>query len=88
MIGGSDPKFKNSGANSLLIWRAIEDSSKHTDAFDFEGSMMEPVERFFRGFGGEPVPYFQLTYSNNMHKKYLKNNKLKNLIKRNLNFKK
>ena len=88
LIGGSDPKFKNSGANSLLIWRAIEDSSKHTDTFDFEGSMMESVERFFRGFGGEPVPYFQLTYSSIKHKKYLKNNKLKNLIKRNLYFKK
>jgi len=28
--------------------------------FDFEGSMIPEVERFFRGFGGELTPYFSL----------------------------
>ena len=30
-------------------------------AFDFEGSMIESVERFFRAFGGQQRPYFHVT---------------------------
>jgi hypothetical protein len=26
--------------------------------FDFEGSMVKPVEHFFRGFGGRQTQYF------------------------------
>ena len=32
-----------------------------TEKFDFEGSVVEPVERFFRGFGGTLRPYFRIT---------------------------
>jgi hypothetical protein len=28
--------------------------------FDFEGSMLKPVEHFFRGFGGGQTPYLQV----------------------------
>lgn len=60
LMGGGDPKLRNSGASSLLLWEAILFSSTVSKAFDFEGSMIEPVERFFRGFGGKQVPYFQI----------------------------
>ena len=33
---------------------------KGAEIFDFEGSMIPEVERFFRGFGGELTPYFSL----------------------------
>jgi hypothetical protein len=29
--------------------------------FDFEGSMLRPVERFFRAFGGRQVPYLHVS---------------------------
>jgi len=32
-----------------------------TPEFDFEGSMVEGVEQFYRGFGGELCPYLLVT---------------------------
>jgi len=55
---GADPALRNSGAGALLVWRGIELASKLGLSFDFEGSMHEPIERFFRSFGGRQVPYF------------------------------
>jgi hypothetical protein len=57
LMGGSDPHYRNSGAQSLLMWEAIQFAATVTERFDFEGSMIEPVERFFRAFGGTPMSY-------------------------------
>lgn len=64
LIGGGDPDYRNSGANSLLLWHAIQEMSKKVKIFDFEGSMIEPIERYFKGFGGVPVPYHEVTKIN------------------------
>jgi lipid II:glycine glycyltransferase (peptidoglycan interpeptide bridge formation enzyme) len=64
LMGGSDSDLRNSGANSLCMWKAIEFASTVTKAFDFEGSMIEPVERFFRAFGVRQIPYFQVSKIN------------------------
>jgi len=64
LMGGSDPKLKNSGATSLCMWEAIKFASTVTQKFDFEGSMIESVERFFRAFGAKQVPYFHITKIN------------------------
>jgi lipid II:glycine glycyltransferase (peptidoglycan interpeptide bridge formation enzyme) len=61
LMGGSDPKLRNSGANSLCIWEAIKFASTVTKQFDFEGSMIEPIERFFRAFGATQTPYFSIS---------------------------
>lgn len=61
LMGGGDPDLRNSGAGSLVLWEAIAFAATVTRQFDFEGSMLEPVERFFRAFGGRPVPFFCLT---------------------------
>ncbi|MCW2921748.1 MAG: hypothetical protein JWL76_1622 [Thermoleophilia bacterium] len=45
------------GAPTALIWHAIGRALERGTGFDFEGSMLEPVERFVRGFGGEPRAY-------------------------------
>ncbi|MCE8192370.1 GNAT family N-acetyltransferase [Porphyromonas gingivalis] len=52
---------RNAGAFALYeaIWRACEMEGIHT--FDFEGSMLEGVEGFFRSFGGVQTPYFRLS---------------------------
>ncbi len=64
LIGGSDPELRNSGAGSLLLWEGIKFASKVSRAFDFEGSMIEDIERFFRSFGGTPTPYYRVTRLN------------------------
>ena len=46
LMGGSDPSLRSSGATSLCLWEAIRFASATTQSFDFEGSMLEPVERF------------------------------------------
>jgi hypothetical protein len=61
LIGGGDPEYRNSGATSYMIWEAIKHVSSFVNKFDFEGSMIEPIERFFRAFGGTQTPYFHVT---------------------------
>lgn len=61
LMGGGDPELRNSGATSLCMWEAIKFASTVTKSFDFEGSMIEPVERFFRAFGAVQTPYFAIS---------------------------
>jgi hypothetical protein len=61
LFGGSAPEFRDSGAQSLLLWEAICRSRSRSAVFDFEGSMLRPVENYFRLFGGTQTPYLQLT---------------------------
>jgi hypothetical protein len=43
------------------MWSAIKVAkSKGVKTFDFEGSMIPGVEKFFRGFGGELTTYFAI----------------------------
>lgn len=58
LAGGGDPELRSSGAHSLLIWQAIQDSAQTSAAFDFEGSMLPPIERFFRSFNARQVPRY------------------------------
>ncbi len=60
IMGGSDPKLRNSGATSLCMWHAILHASTVTKRFDFEGSMIESIERYFRAFGARQHPYFTI----------------------------
>ena len=43
------------------MWEAIKFAATVTKKFDFEGSIIEPIERFFRAFGGRQIPYFQVS---------------------------
>jgi len=61
LLGGGDPELRNSGASSLLMWDAITRARGATDVFDFEGSMLKPVERFFRAFGARQTPYLRVS---------------------------
>jgi Acetyltransferase (GNAT) domain len=61
LLGGSDPALRTSGAGSVLMWEAIMRAQQVTDTFDFEGSMLKPVERFFRAFGSRQAPYLRVS---------------------------
>ena len=58
LINARDPELQAFGANTLLYWEAIRLAAEVSRVFDFEGSMIEPIEHFVRGFGGRQTPYF------------------------------
>jgi hypothetical protein len=61
LLGGGDPELRTSGASSLLMWELIMRARAVTDVFDFEGSMLKPVARFFRAFGAWQRPYLRVS---------------------------
>lgn len=57
---GMDSDLEQHNSVKALIWEAIKKSSAKVDKFNFEGSMAQGVERLYRSFGGEMVPYFKI----------------------------
>ncbi|MFB6307342.1 MAG: GNAT family N-acetyltransferase [Flavobacteriales bacterium] len=70
LVGATNPNYKNSGAMSFLMWECIKRSSQFVNTFNFEGSMVESVERFFRSFGAVQTPYFNIKKTNSVLLKY------------------
>lgn len=64
LLGGGDPELRTSGAHSLVMWQAIQHAAGVSRRFDFEGSMIEPIERFFRAFGARQVPFSRVSKAN------------------------
>lgn len=64
LYGGYEDAFRDSGAMSLLFWKAIQMAAKKQLIFNFEGSMIQGVERFFRSFGGQLTPVSFIYRSN------------------------
>lgn len=60
LFSGSNPDFRNSQANDLLIYESIKLASKMNLRFDFEGSVVKNVNHAYRVFGGIPKPYFRI----------------------------
>ncbi len=57
LAGGGDSSLRNSGGGSLLVWHCLQFAAFRSRVFDFEGSMLEPVQTFFRSFGATQVAY-------------------------------
>lgn len=57
LLSGGDPDLRNSGANSFLLWWLIRFARGQSRSFDFEGSNLQHVERFFRAFGARQQPF-------------------------------
>lgn len=51
LLGGFDPAYNQTYASTLLMWHAIKMAMGMGLDFDFEGSMNQGIERFFRSFG-------------------------------------
>lgn len=79
ICGGTDPHYRSSGAGSLALWSAILYSQSQGKVFDFEGSMRQPIEKFFRSFGAKQHAYHNLKrYNSNFA---LKVDQFKQLIR-------
>ena len=68
LAGSSTDAGRSRGAMHGLLARAIEEAAAAgCIVFDFEGSMLQGVEPFFRGFGGTLTPYFRVyKYANKL----------------------
>ncbi len=65
MNGCSSPSGKETRAMFVLMDKLIEDSRGKSTVFDFEGSDLPGVARFFEGFGGVKTSYQRI-----IHKKF------------------
>ena len=61
LMQGSDPVLRTSGANSLCLWTSVLYAAGVTRQYNFAGSMIAPIERYIRDFGGNHVPYFHIS---------------------------
>lgn len=61
LLSGSEEKFRSSQSLTLLIFEGIKLAKKLGLSFDFEGSMKKNIEKLFREFGAEQVPYFDIS---------------------------
>lgn len=67
LLAGIDKEVKVQGINNLLVLKCIEKAKLLScEVFDFEGSMLKGVEKFFRSFGPELVPYYTINKANIM----------------------
>lgn len=64
LLQGGDPELRNSGANALAMWESIKFASRVSAVYDFEGSMLEPIEEFFHSFGAVQKAYFEISKMN------------------------
>jgi len=60
VLTGLDAGNRHPGALHALYWHALRFCSERGLSLDFEGSMNAGIERVFRAFGGQPVPYQQV----------------------------
>lgn len=59
LLGALSRSNKKRGVQPVLLDRSMAAMrEKGKQVYDFEGSMIPGVERFFRSFGGELVPYY------------------------------
>ena len=64
LVGGIDANYKDSGAMDLVQYESIKFALENDKNFDFEGSMIESIEKYFRSFGAVQKPYFNITKIN------------------------
>ena len=60
LLTGTDPAHKSASAIWLLFWEAIVFCLEKNLSLDFEGSMDRNIERGFRAFGADLVPYHSI----------------------------
>ena len=68
LINGIDSEYMWSQSNSLLIRESIRTAHILKKKFDFEGSVLQPIEHIFRSFGAQQKLYFRIhkTFNENL----------------------
>jgi lipid II:glycine glycyltransferase (peptidoglycan interpeptide bridge formation enzyme) len=60
LMGGLDSNRKELGGMDMVLYRSIEFALDNRLDFDFEGSMVESIEKYFRSFGAVQTPYHKV----------------------------
>lgn len=60
LMGGVDPNTKDMGGMDMVQHHSILFALRAGKVFDFEGSMVGSIEKYFRSFGAIQVPYLQV----------------------------
>lgn len=67
LMSGFDDNNGHRGAGSLVHYAAIKHAKElGISIFDFEGSMLKPIELFYRNFGGKLVSKFVVTHKSKL----------------------
>lgn len=61
LLSGTDPQYRKFNTLTALITEGIRFASQTGRNFDFEGSMVENIESYFRKFGAVQIPYFRVS---------------------------
>jgi lipid II:glycine glycyltransferase (peptidoglycan interpeptide bridge formation enzyme) len=64
LMGGIDPNKKDLGGMDVVLYKGIKFALSTNRDFDFEGSMVESIEKYFRSFGAIQKQYFQISKTN------------------------
>lgn len=64
LMGGINPNKKDLGAMDLIQYESIRFALENGRRFDFEGSVIESIEKYFRSFGAIQKPYFTVSKIN------------------------
>lgn len=60
LLSGSDPQTRYNSGHTLAMWEAIRYFRAKTELFNFGGSNIQRIEKYFRGFGGTLTRYFRI----------------------------
>ena len=64
LVCSSDFKNRKNGANTFMNDRAIYRYQKHFEIFDFGGSSMKRIAKYYKSFGAKDESYIHLKYNN------------------------
>jgi lipid II:glycine glycyltransferase (peptidoglycan interpeptide bridge formation enzyme) len=64
LMGGINPEKSNLGGMDVVQFESIKFALESGRNFDFEGSMIESIEKYFRSFGSFQKPYFNISKTN------------------------
>lgn len=60
LFSGASGACKNTGAMFLIVKQRIVELLNKKKVIDFEGSDIEGIARFYKGFGAEPIGYYSI----------------------------
>lgn len=64
LLSGIDIENQVRGANAFILYESMKYFHAKCDYYDFEGSMLQGVEQFYRKFGGDLIPYMRIWNDN------------------------
>ena len=64
LMGGINSSKRDLGGMDVIQFESIKYALNNNKAFDFEGSMIESIEKYFRSFGSFQTPYFKIYKTN------------------------